>query len=92
LKGCIVVIAGLVLAAAMGPLLDALAARGYRWVTLEQALAHPAYGRRIDGFTGLGGITWLHRWAITEGRDRAIFAGEPEVPEWVEAARAASGR
>jgi hypothetical protein len=27
----------------------------------------------------------LHRWAITEGRDPAIFRGEPKVPEWVTA-------
>ncbi|MBV8518049.1 MAG: hypothetical protein JO197_11675 [Acidobacteria bacterium] len=47
-------------------------------------MQHPAYRKSVDGYTGAGGITWLHRWAITEGRDRAIFAGEPRVPHWVE--------
>lgn len=65
-------------------LLTALEARGYSWITLDAALADPVYARPIDGFTGQGGITWLHRWAITEGLDRSIFAGEPEVPEWVD--------
>lgn len=69
----------------LGPLLDALAARGYAFVSLEEALADPAYARPVDGYTGKGGITWLHRWAITEKLDRAIFRGEPEVPAWVEA-------
>ena len=31
------------------------------------------------------GMTWLHRWAITQGK-KGIFAGEPAVPEWIERA------
>ena len=62
---------------------DALEARGYEWIPLAEALEHPAYGRPTDGYTGAGGITWLHRWALTEGRDPAIFAGEPDIPAWV---------
>jgi peptidoglycan/xylan/chitin deacetylase (PgdA/CDA1 family) len=71
----------------LGPLLTALEKRGYRWITLEQALEDPVYDRTIDGWTGRGGITWLHRWAITEGVDRSVFQGEPEAPEWLEAYR-----
>jgi peptidoglycan/xylan/chitin deacetylase (PgdA/CDA1 family) len=66
-------------------LLDELEARGYRWISLAEALEDPAYDRPIHGWTGMGGITWLHRWAITEGLDPAIFRGEPEVPQWVRA-------
>ncbi len=68
----------------LGTLLDRLEAGGWTWITLEQALADPVYRRPIDGYTGSGGITWLHRWAITEGLDRGVFTGEPEVPAWVE--------
>ena len=68
----------------LGELLTALEERGYRWVSIEEATAHPAYDRPTHGYTGAGGITWLHRWAITEGLDRSIFRGEPEVPDWVE--------
>lgn len=71
----------------LDPLLDALEARGYRWITLDHAVAHPAYARPTDGYTGPGGITWLHRWAITAGVDPQVFRGEPEVPEWVEELR-----
>ncbi|HEX6200260.1 MAG TPA: polysaccharide deacetylase family protein, partial [Thermoanaerobaculia bacterium] len=66
-----------------GELLDRLEARGYRFVPLEEALADPAYDSR-DIYTGSGGITWLHRWAITRGLDRSVFAGEPEIPEWLD--------
>jgi peptidoglycan/xylan/chitin deacetylase (PgdA/CDA1 family) len=68
-------------------LLIALERMGYRWVSLEEALADPVYSRPIDGWTGMGGITWLHRWALTEGLDSSVFTGEPEPPEWVAAIR-----
>jgi len=56
---------------------------GYSWISLEEALKDPVYGRAIGGWKGRGGISWLHRWAITEGVDREVFQGEPEPPEWV---------
>ena len=59
-----------------------LTARGYRFVSLQHALQDPAYTRR-DEYVGPAGITWLHRWALTEGKKGAFFAGEPVVPEWV---------
>jgi peptidoglycan/xylan/chitin deacetylase (PgdA/CDA1 family) len=67
----------------LGTLLDRLEVRGYKWITLEAALADSVYKRPTDGYTGSGGITWLHRWAITEGLDPKIFQGEPTVPDWV---------
>ncbi len=75
----------------LDPLLTALEERGYQWIPLAEAAAHPAYERPTDGYTGAGGITWLHRWAITAGMDPAIFRGEPEVPAWVEELRAGGG-
>jgi peptidoglycan/xylan/chitin deacetylase (PgdA/CDA1 family) len=67
----------------LGPLLDALEARGYRWVGLEEAVEDPAFQHPTDGYTGAGGINWIQRWAITDHRDRKIFRGEPELPDWV---------
>ena len=58
--------------------------RGYQFVSLDQALDDPAYTLE-DTFVGPSGITWLHRWAITQGR-KGIFAGEPTVPDWIEKA------
>jgi hypothetical protein len=66
---------------------DALAsrfsARGYTFISLGRALEDPAYATR-DDYTGTAGMSWLHRWAITEGKRGTFFAGEPEVPAWVQ--------
>lgn len=56
--------------------------RGYRVVTLEQALADPAYAR-ADGYRGRFGPSWLHRWAMAEHKPKDFYAGEPVVPKWV---------
>lgn len=58
--------------------------RGYEFISLDQALEDPAY-KLEDTYTGQAGMTWLHRWAITQGKN-GIFAGEPTVPEWIERA------
>jgi peptidoglycan/xylan/chitin deacetylase (PgdA/CDA1 family) len=44
----------------LGVALDALAAEGFRFVPLEQALADPVYEMR-DGYVGENGISWLYR-------------------------------
>ena len=36
-----------------------------------------------DAYVGTGGITWLHRWALSRGMPKAFFAGEPETPAFV---------
>ena len=59
--------------------------RGYSFVPLPQALQDQAYSLP-DAYAGDAGITWLHRWALTQGRSGAVFAGEPEVPKWIERA------
>jgi len=63
--------------------LPALAAmmkgRGYRFVTLEEALRDEAY-RRPDTYVGAWGISWLHHWEITDGRKRSP---SPDPPDWV---------
>jgi peptidoglycan/xylan/chitin deacetylase (PgdA/CDA1 family) len=59
--------------------------RGYRFVSLGDALKDPAY-QSADAYYGPAGITWLHRWALTKGKKGTFFAGEPAVPEWIELA------
>ena len=58
--------------------------RGYTFISLDRALDDPAY-RSANTYVGAAGMTWLHRWALTQGR-RGIFAGEPAVPDWIEKA------
>jgi len=66
-------------------IVEMLRDRGYTFVSLERALEDPAYAS-ADTFIGPGGITWLQRWALTQGKRGAFFAGEPSVPQWIEQA------
>jgi peptidoglycan/xylan/chitin deacetylase (PgdA/CDA1 family) len=59
--------------------------RGYRFISLDRALEDPAY-QSPDRYVGPGGITWIHRWAITNGVGKEFFADEPGVPVFVEKA------
>ena len=68
---------------AFGMLADRMAKAGHRFITLERALEDPAY-RSKDGWRGMGGISWLDRWAITRGVPKGFFAGEPKTPQWVQ--------
>jgi len=65
-----------------GDLASMFERRGYRFITLDRALEDPAYASE-DTYTGGGGITWLHRWALTRKMPKAFFAGEPETPAFV---------
>lgn len=65
-----------------GEIARMLKSRGYKFITLQEALSDSAY-KSPDTFTGAGGISWLHRWAYTKGHRREFFAGEPVTPEFV---------
>ena len=64
-------------------LLAALRQRGYSFIDLETALEDDAYSSP-DTYVGPGGITWIHRWALTRGVERSFFDGEPVTAEWVQ--------
>ena len=68
---------------AFGMLADRMAKAGHRFITLERALADPAY-RSKDTWRGAGGISWLDRWAITRGVPKGFFKDEPRTPQWVQ--------
>jgi peptidoglycan-N-acetylglucosamine deacetylase len=63
----------------IGELLDVLRKRGYRFITLEDALGDQAYGLP-DTYVGEEGTGWLDHWAITQGK---IPQGAPVFPQWV---------
>lgn len=63
----------------LGTLLSRLEAEGYRFISLDQAVQDPAYQSR-DDYVNNGGISWVHRWALTQGKRGSFFKGEPEVP------------
>lgn len=58
--------------------------RGYTFISLKEALEDEAFASP-DRYTGPAGITWLHRWALTQGKKGDFFKGEPEVDGFVNA-------
>lgn len=64
-------------------LVEMLRSRGYSFIELDEALLDPAYDMP-DEFVGPGGITWIHRWALTRGERGEFFAGEPPADPFVQ--------
>jgi peptidoglycan/xylan/chitin deacetylase (PgdA/CDA1 family) len=60
--------------------LEKIRARGYRFITLEEALNDPAYSLP-DTYVGDVGNIWLQHWAVTRGQPRRPI--RPDVPQWV---------
>ena len=63
----------------IGELLELLRKRGYRFITLEEALGDPAYSLP-DEYIGEDGGSWIDHWAITRGQPPT---GAPEFPQWI---------
>jgi peptidoglycan/xylan/chitin deacetylase (PgdA/CDA1 family) len=67
-------------------MLRRLAARGYRFVTLDEAMSDPAYQTK-DTYVGKFGPTWLWRWMESKGINskgmKVSGKDDPEPPEWV---------
>jgi peptidoglycan/xylan/chitin deacetylase (PgdA/CDA1 family) len=66
----------------MPELLAMFRRRGYRFVTLDEALRDPAYQSQ-EAYVGRGGFSWIHRWSMFKGMPGK---GEPEVAEWAQKA------
>jgi len=65
----------------LGWILDRLEARGYRFVTLEEATRDSAYASP-DGYAGPWGISWLHRWRKGLGLPDRLRVS-PDPPNWI---------
>jgi peptidoglycan/xylan/chitin deacetylase (PgdA/CDA1 family) len=63
----------------IGELLDVLRKRGYRFITLQDALSDSVYSLP-DTYVGEEGTGWLDHWAISQGK---IPQGAPVFPPWV---------
>jgi len=66
-------------------LAEGIKSKGYEFISIEEALTDKAYLSE-DKFVKNGGISSIHRWAITKGKTKEFFQGEPEVPEFVQKA------
>jgi len=63
----------------IGELIELMRKRGYKFISLDDALSDPAYGLP-DTYVGEEGRGWLEHWAITQGKPPQ---GAPEFPQWV---------
>ena len=61
----------------IGELLELIRKRGYRFITLGNALGDAAYGLP-DTYVGEEGTSWLEHWAITRGQPPL---GAPSAPQ-----------
>jgi peptidoglycan/xylan/chitin deacetylase (PgdA/CDA1 family) len=68
-------------AAALDETLGRLASRGYRFATLDEALADPAW-RSPDEYIGPQGPSWLHRFRVAKDLPVRLDL-EPDPPKWV---------
>lgn len=68
--------------------LDELAERyqshGYSFISMEEALTDEAYQKEITKYNDWG-ISWIDRWALSEGKKGDFFKGDPVTPEYVKA-------
>ena len=55
---------------------------GYNFVSMSKALADPAYQTSISKY-GTWGISWIDRWALSQGKKGDFFAGDPVTPDYV---------
>lgn len=65
----------------LGDLLALIKGRGYRVLSLDEALRDPAYAQP-DEYVSDAGATSIEHWAVTRGR-LAAPGEEPQLPEWV---------
>lgn len=62
-------------------LLARIRARGYRFVSLDEAMSDSVYETR-DGYVGKAGPSYIHRWAAARGLPNRL-RDEPDPPAWV---------
>jgi len=65
----------------LGEMVAILRKRGYTFVSLAEALKHPAYSLQ-DGYAGSPGIVWQHRWAVGLGKPNR-YSEDPDPPQFI---------
>jgi peptidoglycan/xylan/chitin deacetylase (PgdA/CDA1 family) len=59
-------------------LLTMLERRGYRFVTIDEAMRDPAYALP-DGYAGKQGLSWIHRWGVAKGMP-VVWEPDAKIP------------
>jgi peptidoglycan/xylan/chitin deacetylase (PgdA/CDA1 family) len=66
---------------ALDAMLTGIEKRGYRFVTLAEAMKDPAYAAPEE-YVGTAGPSWLHRWRVAKQMPWRMDE-EPDPPKWV---------
>jgi peptidoglycan-N-acetylglucosamine deacetylase len=53
--------------------------RGYRFVTIDEAMRDPAYSLP-DGYAGKQGLSWIHRWGVAKGMP-IVWEPDAKIPQ-----------
>ncbi|WP_200977231.1 polysaccharide deacetylase family protein [Echinicola sp. 20G] len=67
----------------MDELLDCYQKHGYQFVSQEEVLKDPAYQSKETRF-GDWGISWLDRWALSQGKKADFFKNDPVTPSFIQ--------
>jgi peptidoglycan/xylan/chitin deacetylase (PgdA/CDA1 family) len=67
----------------MDALLKMYSEKGYKFISIDEALEDKCFHDLKDEFYKKSGISWIHRWAYTMGYRGEFFKGEPEVPAYI---------
>jgi peptidoglycan/xylan/chitin deacetylase (PgdA/CDA1 family) len=70
-------------AQALSPLLTMMERRGYRFITLDEAVRDSIYQSR-DEYIADRGIPWIHRWAPSAWDASTALSGLPRIPWWID--------
>lgn len=66
----------------LSELLSRYQALGYSFISQEEAISDPAYNTPVTKF-GDWGISWIHKWGMSQGVDKAFFEGDPPTPDFI---------
>jgi peptidoglycan/xylan/chitin deacetylase (PgdA/CDA1 family) len=61
-------------------LIEALKKKGYRFITLDEAMTDPVYAQK-DYYPEKGGISWVYRWIKNEKQRGELIKQEPDTHE-----------
>ncbi len=55
---------------------------GYTFISQKEAVSDPAYQTPVTKF-GDWGISWIHKWGISVGKEQSFFDGDPKTPDFI---------
>jgi hypothetical protein len=82
IKHILLLHASLLNADAMDSLAVMFQRNGYEFITLAEALQDEAYRTPITKY-GNWGISWVDRWALSQGKKGDFFKDDPSTPDYI---------